>query len=99
MATPHFAMGKKWDAGSLLKQFSGWLWCALALSPGSIWQMVHNLSKISSVESFWSVEMFKYFIEDPDLEHLIIDSTTVRAHPSSEKREAGGDTALRFMRV
>nr|WP_256995308.1 hypothetical protein [Gloeomargarita lithophora] len=25
--------------------------------------------------------MFKYFIEDPDLEHLILDSTTVRAHP------------------
>jgi hypothetical protein len=48
--------------------------------------------------------MFEYFIPDPDLEHLIIDSTTVRAHPYAAGKkgiklweEAEGDTVLRFM--
>ena len=68
--------------------------------------MVYNLPKISSVESFWGLEMFKYFIEDPDLEHLILDTTMVRAHSCAAGKkgdkpwgEAEGDTAPRFMRV
>ena len=35
--------------------------------------------------------MHQYFVDDPDMEHLIIDSTVVRAHPSaagaSKKKE------------
>ena len=27
--------------------------------------------------------MYQYFVDDPDMEHLIIDSTVVRAHPSA----------------
>jgi hypothetical protein len=60
MATPRFAMGKKQDVNGLLKRFSGWLWCPLALFPRNLWQMVYNLPKISSLESFWVLEMFKY---------------------------------------
>jgi transposase len=42
--------------------------------------------------------MFEYFIPDPDLEHLIIDSTTVRAHPcaAGEKGSSSGKKPRRI---
>jgi hypothetical protein len=52
--------------------------------------MIYYLSKISLVESFWGMD-------DPDLEHLIIDAATVRAHLWAARKkgnklegEAGG---------
>ena len=36
--------------------------------------------------------MHLYFVDDPDMEHLIIDSTVVRTHPSAageSKKTAG----------
>ena len=39
--------------------------------------------------------MHQYFVDDPDMEHLIIDSTVVRAHPSAvgASKKTGGQVA------
>jgi len=65
----------------------------------TIYQRFHRWSRFGVWE-----RMFKYFIDDPDLEHLIIDSTMVRAHSCAAGKkgsklwgEAEGDTAPRFM--
>jgi len=67
----------------------------------TIYQRFHRWSRFGVWE-----RMFKYFIEDPDLEHLILDTTMVRAHSCAAGKkgnkpwgEAEGDTAPRFMRV
>lgn len=58
----------------------------------TIYQRFHRWSHFGVWE-----RLFKYFVDNPDLEHLIIDSTTVRAHScAAGKRgnklwgEAGG---------
>lgn len=65
----------------------------------TIYQRFHRWSRFGVWE-----RMFKYFIDDPDLEHLIIDSTIVRAHSCAAGKkgsklwgEAEADTAPRFM--
>jgi Transposase and inactivated derivatives len=65
----------------------------------TIYQRFHRWSRFGVWE-----RMFKYFIDDPDLEHLIIDSTMVRAHSCAAGKkgsklwgEAEADTAPRFM--
>ena len=37
--------------------------------------------------------MHQYFVDDPDMEHLIIDSTVVRAHPSAAGASKKGGQA------
>jgi len=56
--------------------------------------MVYSLPRISAVVSFWGVEMFKYFIEDPDLEHFILDTTIVRAHTCADGKKGGYSTKM-----
>jgi len=60
--------------------------------------MVYSLVKISSVASFWDVETFNYFIEDPDLEHLILDKTMVQVHACAAGKKGRYSTQI-HMRV
>ena len=48
-------------------------------------------------QGIWE-KMHQHFADDPDMEHLIIDSTTVRAHPcAAGAPHKKGDNGLRLL--
>ena len=59
-------------------------WCAVEDAPGRIWQLEQRLQTVRPMVRSWGMGTYdQYFVDDPDMENLIIDSTVVRAHHSA----------------
>jgi transposase len=59
------------------------------------WDSVYQRYARWSEKGIWE-RMHAYFAQDPDLEHLILDSTVVRAHPCAAG--AGKKTAAKRLK-
>ena len=47
------------------------------LVAGNITKVYKNMRQVAWLEQ----QMHQHFVDDPDMEHLLIDSTVIRAHP------------------
>ena len=66
---------------------------------GRIRQVVQRVQRFArwNEQGIWE-KMHQHSADDPDMEHLIIDSTTVRAHPcAAGAPHKKGDNGLRLL--
>ena len=90
---PDLYIGAEQDCRHFLEAI---LWMARSGAPWRLlpepygqWNSVYKRFARWCEKGVWQ-RMHQYFVQDPDMEHLIIDSTIVRAHPcaagASKKR-------------
>ena len=80
---------KRFTEGVLWMSRSGAPWRMLPAEYGK-WYSVYRRFARWSEQGVWE-KMHLYFSKEPDMEHLIIDSTTVRAHPCAACQWRGND--------
>ncbi len=99
-ACPHVCVGqeeacRRFLTGVLWIARTGAQWRALPKHYGN-WNSVYKRFLRWCEKGVWK-RMHDAFADDPDMEHLLMDSTTIRAHPSAagapQKRGAKGRRA------